>query len=75
VHTAELEELLPVITTSNLSAEDPSTLTPRHFAQLIQLGQAALDYLVVLVSQTGDALVRRQRCVFNAAGWWGLMML
>jgi hypothetical protein len=39
------------------ASEDPSSLTPRHLAQLIGLGQAALDYLSALLRQTGPALV------------------
>jgi hypothetical protein len=59
--TAELEELLPLISSGNLMAEDPQSLTGRHLVQIIGLGQAALDYLRELVGQTGAALVSRSR--------------
>eukprot|EP00775_Hariotina_reticulata_P009000 gene9000-9173_t len=43
---AQLEQLLPQIAYGNILVEDPASLTARHFRQLIQLGQSALDYLL-----------------------------
>lgn len=55
--TSALEDLLPLVAHGALGAEDPATLTQRHLGQLVGLGQAALDYLIALVAQTGAALV------------------
>jgi hypothetical protein len=61
LQTEQLEELLPLVAYGSATTEDPAALRPRHLAQLIGLGQAALDYLAALLRQTGPALV--------SAGW------
>lgn len=57
VDTAQLECLLPVVAYGNIMVEDISQLTFRHFRQLIQLSQCALDYLWRQCQETTRVLV------------------
>ncbi|KAG2492491.1 hypothetical protein HYH03_009156 [Edaphochlamys debaryana] len=51
-----LEGLLPNLTFGSITAEDDEQLTPHHFAQLIPLAQAALDYVLWQANATGTLL-------------------
>jgi hypothetical protein len=41
----------------NILAEDPAGLAPRHFRQLLLLGQACLDYLWAICMETSRSIV------------------
>jgi hypothetical protein len=41
----------------NILAEDPAGLAPRHFRQLLLLGQACLDYLWAICMETSRIIV------------------
>jgi hypothetical protein len=54
---SQLEQLLPQVAYGNLMAENLGSLTPAHFRQLLQLGQACLDYLHAICCATSKVLV------------------
>jgi hypothetical protein len=54
---SQLEQLLPQVAYGNILAENPTTLTPAHFRQLLLLGQACLDYLHAICCATSKVLV------------------
>lgn len=53
---SQLEQLLPQVAYGNLMAENLGSLTPAHFRQLLQLGQACLDYLHAICCATSKVL-------------------
>lgn len=54
---SHLEQLLPQVAYGNLMAENLGSLTLAHFRQLLQLGQACLDYLHAICCATSKVLV------------------
>jgi hypothetical protein len=62
---AQLEQLLPQIAYGNILAEDPESLTQRHFRQLVLLGQSALDYLWAICLATSKVMVSLEPVVMS----------
>ncbi|KAG2442072.1 hypothetical protein HYH02_009863 [Chlamydomonas schloesseri] len=61
-----LEALLPNLTYGCITNEDDEQLTPHHFAQIIPLAQAGLDYTLWQANATG-ALLEQAMAVLQAA--------
>jgi hypothetical protein len=53
-----IEPLLPLVVHGSLGAEDPSSLTPLHYQQLVRVGQACLDVLWEGGKAASEQLVR-----------------
>eukprot|EP00198_Chlamydomonas_reinhardtii_P001136 XP_001690471.1 predicted protein [Chlamydomonas reinhardtii] len=63
---AALEALLPNLTYGCITNEDDEQLTPHHFAQIIPLAQAGLDYTLWQANATG-ALLEQAMAVLQAS--------
>ena len=51
--------MLPSLVFGSVTSEDVEELTPAHFAHLIPLAQACLDYMLHQANASGAVLVRR----------------
>lgn len=63
-----IEPLLPLVVHGSLGAEDPSSLTPLHYQQLVRVGQACLDVLWEAGKAASEQLVRGGG---DGQGWQG----
>ncbi|KAF8061336.1 malate dehydrogenase [Scenedesmus sp. PABB004] len=62
-----LEGLLPQVAFGSVQGEHPASLTPRHYRQLLALGQACLDYLWAICLATSQVMERQTQALAAAS--------